>query len=96
MEGTYYLRMLQQITKGGSLLLVVTVATDNEWPGVNNNNNSTSITCCNRSMVLVFKNVATNNKWRAGAWRGLWVGCNMREVLQLQYVLQEAMDSNYS
>ena len=33
MEGTYYLRMLQQITKGGSLSLVVTgtVATDNEW-----------------------------------------------------------------
>ena len=24
------------------------------------------------------------------------VGCNMREVLQLQCVLQEAMDSNYS
>ena len=27
---------------------------------------------------------------------GLWVGCNMREVLQLECVLQEAMDSNYS
>ena len=35
MEGTYYyLRTLQQIMKGGSLLLVFTgtVATDNEWP----------------------------------------------------------------
>ena len=34
------------------------------------------ITCCNMSAVLLFENVATNNEWRAGAWRGLGVGCN--------------------
>ena len=37
----------------------------------------------------------SNNEWRAGALRGLWMGCNTIEGLWLERMLQDTIDSNY-
>lgn len=53
------------------------------WRTLQRTTNGGVNTCC------------SNNEWRAGALRGLWVGCNTIEGLWLERMLQDTIDSNY-